>query len=107
MVEAPGECAFEAAQRALGGFAFGLLAGEVLLCGRVVAGAADRDDVQRMVELAVAAAVEPVLLALARGARDRRCARLHGEARVGAEALSAGGAADQDRRCQRAAAGLG
>jgi hypothetical protein len=46
-------------------------------------------------------------LALARGARDRRRARLHCEARVGAEALGAGGAADQDRRGQRAAAGFG
>jgi hypothetical protein len=47
-----------------------------------VAGAGDRDDVQRVVELAVPAAVEPVLLALARGARDRRGAGPRREARV-------------------------
>ena len=64
VVEASGEGAFEGAQPALGGFAFGLLAGEVLLGGGVVAGAGDRDDVQRVVELAVPAAVEPILGAL-------------------------------------------
>jgi hypothetical protein len=81
-VEASGEVALEAAQRALGGLAFGFFAFQVGLGGRVVAGAGDRDDVQRMVELAVAAAVEPVLLALARGAGDRRGAGLQREARV-------------------------
>ena len=65
VVEASREVAFEAAQRSLLGFAFGLFAGKVLAGGGVVLGAGDRDDVQRVVELAVAAAVEPVLLALA------------------------------------------
>ena len=64
VVEAAGEVALEAAQRAFLGFAFGLLASEVLLGRRVVSGAGDRDDVQRVVELAVPAAVEPVLGAL-------------------------------------------
>ena len=43
----------------------GLLAGEVFLGGGVVLRAGDRDDVQRVVELPVAAAVEPVLGAFA------------------------------------------
>ena len=60
-MEASSECAFEAAQRAFGGFAFGLFAGEVFAGGGVVLGAGDRDDVQRVVELSVAAAVESVL----------------------------------------------
>ncbi len=64
-VEASGEVAFEAAQRALLGFALALFAGEVLLGGGVVVGAGDRDDVQRVVELAVPAAVESILGALA------------------------------------------
>ena len=70
-------------------------------------GAGDRDDVQRVVELAVPAAVEPVLGALPGGAGDRRGPGLQREARVGAEPLGAGGVADQDRRGQRAAAVLG
>ena len=75
-MEASGEVALEAAQRALLGLAFGPLARQVGLRGRVVAGAGDGDDVQRVVELAVAAAVEPVPVALTRGARDRRGAGL-------------------------------
>src|SRR5215217_2355633 len=58
-VEAPGEVALQAAQRSLLGLALGLLAREIGPRVRVVAGAGDRDDVQRVVELAVAAAVEP------------------------------------------------
>ena len=64
-MDASGEVALEAAQRALLGLALGFFAGEVLLGGRVVLGAGDRDDVQRVVELAVATAVEPILGALA------------------------------------------
>jgi hypothetical protein len=65
VVEVPGEVAFQALQCSLRGLPFGLLAGKVGAGRCVVAGAGDRDDVQRAVELAVAAAVEPVLLALA------------------------------------------
>ncbi len=64
-MEAAGEVPFERAQRALLGLALGLLTGEVLLGGGVVLRAGDRDDVQRVVELPVAAAVEPVLGAFA------------------------------------------
>ena len=66
-------------------------------------GAGDRDRVQRPVELAVAAAVEPVLGPLPGGAGDRRGTRLAAEAGVGAEPLGAGGASDQQRRGQRPA----
>jgi len=57
VVDASGEVAFEAAQCSLFGFAFGLFAREVCVGGRVVAGAADRDRVQRAVELTIPAAV--------------------------------------------------
>src|SRR5450759_4310716 len=65
VVKTSGEVAFEAAQRGFLGFAFGLFAREVGLGGWVVAGAGDRDRVERSVELAVPAAVEPELAALA------------------------------------------
>src|SRR5512140_1715967 len=101
------EVALEAAQRALGGLAFGFLAREVLPGGRVVLGAGDGDDVQRVVELAVTAAVQRMLGALARGAWDRCGPGLQPKGSLGAELLVAGCVADQDRGGQRAAALLG
>ena len=89
------------------GFAFGLLASEVLLGRGVVLGAGDGDDVQRVVELAVPAAVEPVLGALTGGAWDRGGSGLQPEARVLAELLDPSGVADQDRRGHRPAPLLG
>ena len=65
VVEAAGEVTLEAPQRALLGLALGFLAREVGLGGGVIPGAGDRDDVQRPVELAVSAAVQPELVALA------------------------------------------
>ena len=79
-VEAAGEVALEAAQRAFGGLAFGFFAGEVLLGGGVALGASDRDDVQRVVELAVPAAVEAMLGALSGRAGDRGGPGLQSEA---------------------------
>ena len=57
LVELSGEVSFEASQCALGGLSLGCFTREVLLGGRVVAGAGERDDVQRVVELAVPATV--------------------------------------------------
>jgi hypothetical protein len=51
---------FEAAECFAATFAFGLFAFEVGAAGRVDTRLRDRDPVQRAVELAVAAAVEPV-----------------------------------------------
>ena len=66
VVEATREVSLERAQRALGGLALGFLASQVLLGGWVALRAGDRDDVQSVVvELAVPAAVQPVLGALA------------------------------------------
>jgi hypothetical protein len=56
-MEAPGGVAFETSERSLLGLTLGFLGREVGLGGRVMAGRCDRDDVQDMVELAVAAAV--------------------------------------------------
>jgi hypothetical protein len=63
-VEAASEVSLQRSQRALGGLALGFFASEVLLGGRVALRAGDRDDVQRVVELAVTAAVQSVLGAL-------------------------------------------
>ncbi len=64
LVEAAREVALQAPQRAFAGLACSFLASEVLLGRRVALRAGDRDHVQRVVELAVPAAVEPVLGAL-------------------------------------------
>jgi hypothetical protein len=99
--------ALEAADRFLLGFAFGVSAVEVGAGGGVGAGAGERDDVQRAVELAVAAAVSPVACGVARAGGDWGGAGVAREARVGREALGAGGVADDDRGGDRAAAALG
>jgi hypothetical protein len=65
VVKAAGEVSFEAPQCAFGRLSFGSFAGEVLAGLGVVLGAGDRDDVQRVVELAVSASVQAVLVALA------------------------------------------
>jgi hypothetical protein len=65
VVKASGEVSLEAPQGAFGGLSFGRFASDVGLCGGVVAGAGGRDDVQRVIELPVAAAVWAVLGALA------------------------------------------
>ena len=59
-----GELSFEAADRFAFAFPFGLFAFEVGARRRVVARLGDRDPVERGVQLAVAAAVESVPLAL-------------------------------------------
>src|SRR6266542_7361 len=55
------ELSFEAANRLASALAFGLFAFEIGPRGRVDASLRDRDPVQGAVELAVAAAVEPVV----------------------------------------------
>jgi hypothetical protein len=72
VIEAAREVALEGAQRSLLRLALGFLAREILLGGGVTLGASDRDDVQRVIELAVPAAVQAMLGALSGGAWDRR-----------------------------------
>ena len=64
-VDGAGELSFEAAERFASCFAFGLLAFQVGACEWVPAALGDGDAVQGAVELAVAAAVEAMPLALA------------------------------------------
>ena len=61
-VDGARELSFEAADRFASAFAFRLFAFEIGAGCRVVARLGDRDSVERGVELAVAAAVEPVAL---------------------------------------------
>ena len=104
--DAAGEVAFEAADRFAFGFAFGVSAVEVGAGGWVGAGAGERDDVDRAVELAVTAAVEPVAFGVAGAGGDRGGAGVPREARVGREPFGAGGVADDDRGGDRSAAAL-
>jgi hypothetical protein len=104
--EAPSEVSFEAAQGSFLGLAFGKFAFQERPGLGVDAGAGNRDDVKRPVELTVASAVESVLAMLPGGAGDRRDAGLQREAGVALEPFGAGGAADHDRSDQGAAAGL-
>ena len=63
--DAAGEVALEAADGFLGALAFGAFAGDVVLRLGVAAQPGDGDAVDRRVDLAVAAAVEPVAICLA------------------------------------------
>jgi hypothetical protein len=78
--EASGEVALEAAVDVAVGFAFGGAAGDVGLgFGVVAASAGERDAVDGGVELAVAAAVQPVSGGLAGGGFQRADAGQGGE----------------------------
>src|SRR3954447_8164208 len=105
--DAAGEVAFEAADGFAGGLVFGSFAVEGGLGFGVAAGGGDGDAVDGGVDLAVAAAVEPVAVGLAGAVRDRRDAGGAGELGLGAEAGDAGDLTDQLRGGQRSEAGLG
>src|SRR5215218_4542795 len=105
--DASGEVALEAADRVFGALALGALATDVVLCFAVAAQAGDRDAVDRCVDLAVAAAVEPVTAGVAGADRDRGDPGGPGELGVRSEPLRAGDLADQLGRGQRAEPGLG
>src|SRR4051812_49731350 len=91
--ESAGEVALEAADRLLGGLAFGAFAGDVVLGLGVAAQARDGDAVDGGVDLAVAAAVEAVAGGLApadggRGAARRARGRCGAGGTAGAGALA-------------------
>src|SRR5215207_744988 len=98
--------ALEAADGVAVGLALGLLARDVVLCLGVAAGAGDRDAVDGCVDLAVAAAIEPVAVGASGAGGDRCGAGRPGELGVGGEAVGACDLADELGRRQRAAAGL-
>ncbi|MDT4984011.1 MAG: hypothetical protein QOF95_1501, partial [Pseudonocardiales bacterium] len=88
-VEAVADLAFQRAQRALAGHPFGeLLVVVGAAFGVAVADLGDRDHVDRVVELPVPAAGEPVDLAVTRGDLDR-CGAV-----VGGEVVAVGEAVD-------------
>ena len=81
------EVSLEAAECFSAALPFAAFALEVLASGRVVAGLRDRDPVERGVELAVAAAVEPVALSAALARFERCDAAVAGELGVCFEAV--------------------
>ena len=101
-----GEVALEAADRFAGALAFGAAAGDVVAGGLVAARAGDDHAVQRGVDLAVAALVEPLAARVAGAGGDRRDAGGAGELRRGREALRAGDLADELGGDQRPEPGL-
>ena len=98
--------AFETPDRFAFAFAFGDFAAQITACGGVPRRPGERDDVQRSVELSVAAAVQAVALGVAGARGDRGGPGVPCEAGFGAEALGAGSVADDDRGGHGAAAGL-
>jgi hypothetical protein len=80
VVDVSGDVAFEAADRFGFGFAFWLLVVDVGAGGGVRGDSAERDDVDRAVELSVAAAVQSVAGCFAGVGGDRRGAGVPGEA---------------------------
>src|SRR3954452_45997 len=77
--DAAGEVALEAADRFAGALAFAAPALDVVARRRVTARAGDDHAVQRRVDLAVSASVEPLALGVSRAGRDRCDARRAGE----------------------------
>jgi hypothetical protein len=104
--DAAGEVAFEAADGFFGALALGAFAGDVVAGLGVAAQAGDGDAVDRRVDLAVATAVEPVSVGLARANRDRGDAGGTRKLGVAGEPFGAGYLADKLGRGQRAEAGF-
>ena len=104
-VDGAGELAFEAADRLAAGLALALFALQLGTRRRVDAALRDRDSVQGAVELAVAAAVEPVALLLAGAGFEWGDAGVTGQLGVACEAVDRADLAEQLGRAERAAAG--
>src|SRR3954454_3865434 len=93
--DAAGEVALEAADRFAGALAFATPAIDVVARRRVTACAGDDHAVQRRVDLAVSASVEPLALGVSRAGGDPCDARRAGEPGRCAKALGAGGLAGE------------
>ena len=100
--DAAGEVALEAADRFAGALAFAASAGDVVAGRLVAAGAGDDHAVQRRVDLAVAALVEPLALRVARAGGDRRDAGRAGQ--LGRVSRSAARRRSRRRAWRRSAA---
>jgi hypothetical protein len=105
VVDGACELSFQAADCFASALPFGLFAFEVGTRGRVDAALRDRDPVQGAVELAVAAAVEPVPSVLAGAGLERGDAGVAGKLRIGVEALDWSDLAEQLGGADGAAAG--
>jgi hypothetical protein len=104
-VDGSGELSFEAADGLASALSFGLFAVEVGAGGRVDAGLGDRDSVEGAVELAVAAAVEPVAAVFTGAGFQRRDASVVGELRIALEAFDRAYLAEQLGGAERPLAG--
>jgi hypothetical protein len=93
--DASGEVAFEAADGVFGALAFCAFASDVILGLGVAAQPRYRDAMNRRVDLAVAAAVEPMPVGLAGADRDRGDAGGAGELGVRGEPLGPSDLADE------------
>src|SRR3954471_3122175 len=93
--DAAGEVALEAADRFAAALAFGASSGDVVARWLVTARAGDDHAVKRGVDLAVAAAVEPMALGVARTGGDQCDACGPGQLGGCGEALRAGDLADE------------
>jgi hypothetical protein len=93
--DAAGEVALEAADGLGAGLALGALAGDVGLRFGVAAQPRDRDAVDGGIDMAVATAVEPMAVGVARADWDRCDAAGASELGVGGKALRAGDLADE------------
>ena len=82
VVDAADELSFEAANRFLVGLASSTLLGDVDGSRRVMAELDDREHVEGVVELAVAAGISAVAIGTSRGNRDRCAPRQPGDLRV-------------------------
>ena len=98
---------FEAAEGFTSALTLGLFAFQVGACWRVYPCLRDRDLVEGPVELAVAAAVEPVASVFAAAGLQGCDAGVAGELRVGVEAIDGADLAEQLRGRDRAAAWQG
>ena len=101
-----GEVAFEAADGFSFGFAFGCFSVEVEPGGGIGSCSAEGDDVDRSIELAVAAAVQSVATGVTGAGGNRGGSGVSGERGLGGEALRACRVADQDRGGDSPAAAL-
>src|SRR5512133_3396560 len=105
--EAAGEVALEAADGFFGALAFGAFARDVVLGLGVAAQAGDGDAVDGRVDLAVAAAVQSVAVAVAGADGDRGDAGGARELGIAGESVGAGDLADELGRGQRTEPRLG
>src|SRR6202521_4055554 len=103
----PGKVPLEAASNVSSGLPFCGATSDVIACGLVVAAASEDDDVESRVELAVAAAIEPMTDGLSGGSGDRSDPGQGGKGGLIGQA-SGMRPSDQDLSCTEGAdAGLG